>query len=129
MADEIIEVETDDAEIFVEECHIRLREEDAGVELLSCADENGRVLTKGTLTGYALIPVEMYDSLEEATDDLEEEVMRADAQATISYKLYETLKTIQHWDCLNPPRTDLLGDLAWLKKLVDAALAPSQKSN
>lgn len=32
------------------------------------------------------------------------------------------LRSIQQWDCLNPPRTDLCADLAWLKGLVDDAL-------
>src|SRR5260221_7110983 len=33
------------------------------------------------------------------------------------------LKMIAEWDCLNPPRPDLLSDLPWLKRLVDRALA------
>ena len=35
------------------------------------------------------------------------------------------LRSIQQWDCLNPPRTDLLNDLGWLKGLVDDALDAS----
>jgi hypothetical protein len=38
--------------------------------------------------------------------------------------LRTALRTIQEWDCLNPPRADLLGDLPWLKRVVDAALQP-----
>ena len=51
--------------------------------------------------------------LREESDDL-----RADNE-----RLREALKTIQAWDCLNPPRPDLLGDLPWLRRVVDAALA------
>lgn len=29
------------------------------------------------------------------------------------------LETISQWDCPNPPRADLLGDLPWLRRLVD----------
>ena len=37
------------------------------------------------------------------------------------------LKTIAQWDCLNPPRGDLLADLPWLRRIVDAAIAESTK--
>jgi len=37
--------------------------------------------------------------------------------------LEEALRRIQQWDCLNPPRADLLSDLPWLRGVVDAALA------
>jgi hypothetical protein len=37
------------------------------------------------------------------------------------------LKTIQGWDCLNPPQADLCADLPWLRRLVDAALDPETK--
>jgi hypothetical protein len=33
------------------------------------------------------------------------------------------LRTIQQWDCLNPPRSDLLSDLPWLRNIVDAAIS------
>ncbi len=33
------------------------------------------------------------------------------------------LLAIRQWDVLNPPRPDLLGDLPWLKKIVDDALS------
>lgn len=33
------------------------------------------------------------------------------------------LRSIQQWDCLNPPRTDLFSDAIWLRKIVDDALA------
>lgn len=36
------------------------------------------------------------------------------------------LRKIQQWDCLNPPRPELLADLPWLKRVVDAALDDSQ---
>lgn len=32
------------------------------------------------------------------------------------------LQRISEWDCLNPPRQDLLGDLPWLRRLVDELL-------
>ena len=32
------------------------------------------------------------------------------------------LRAISQWDMLNPVRTDLIGDLGWLKKLVDEAV-------
>jgi hypothetical protein len=35
----------------------------------------------------------------------------------------EALAKIGEWDCLNPPRADLLSDLPWLRATVDAALA------
>jgi hypothetical protein len=34
------------------------------------------------------------------------------------------LKTIQGWDCLNPPQADLCADFPWLRRLVDMALEP-----
>jgi small-conductance mechanosensitive channel len=37
-------------------------------------------------------------------------------------ELETALRTIQAWDCLNPPRSDLLADLPWLRNVVDAAL-------
>jgi len=37
--------------------------------------------------------------------------------------LRATLHSIQSWDCLNPPRADLLADLPWLRRLVDDALS------
>lgn len=40
-------------------------------------------------------------------------------------RLRGILQTIQGWDCLNPPRADLLGDLPWLRKLVDEGLSPN----
>ncbi len=38
------------------------------------------------------------------------------------YAMQSALVKIQQWDCLNPPRADLLSDLPWLRKLVDDAL-------
>lgn len=35
----------------------------------------------------------------------------------------DALQQISRWDCLNPPRPELLADLPWLKKLVDEALS------
>ena len=32
------------------------------------------------------------------------------------------LRTIQQWDCLNPPNSSLLSDLPWLRSVVDDAL-------
>lgn len=32
------------------------------------------------------------------------------------------LLQIQQWDCLNPPRAELLADLPWLRRTVDQAL-------
>ncbi len=37
-------------------------------------------------------------------------------------KLEATLHQILQWDCLNPPRPDLLADLPWLRKLIERAL-------
>lgn len=37
--------------------------------------------------------------------------------------LRAAVKTIGEWDCLNPPRGDLLSDLPWLRQVVDSALA------
>lgn len=36
--------------------------------------------------------------------------------------LKAALIKIQQWDCLNPPRSELLADLPWLKRLVDETL-------
>lgn len=41
----------------------------------------------------------------------------------------DALRKIQQWDCLNPPRSDLLADLPWLKRLVDEALGDSQSES
>jgi hypothetical protein len=45
------------------------------------------------------------------------------SQARRIAELEGALKTIRAWDCLNPPRPDLLGDLPWLRSVVDAALS------
>jgi len=37
-------------------------------------------------------------------------------------KLRTALQQIQQWDMLNPPQTDVVADLGWLKRLVDEAL-------
>jgi len=44
-------------------------------------------------------------------------------ERNVSYFRLLALKMIAEWDCLNPPRSDLLSDLSWLKRLVDRALA------
>lgn len=41
-------------------------------------------------------------------------------------KYERALRAIQKWDCLNPPRGELLSDLPWLKQLVDTALSESE---
>jgi hypothetical protein len=41
-------------------------------------------------------------------------------------QLRAALIRIQGWDCLNPPRQDLLHDLPWLRRLVDEALGAGQ---
>jgi hypothetical protein len=41
-------------------------------------------------------------------------------------RLRAALTRIQGWDCLNPPRHDLLHDLPWLRRLVDEALGAGQ---
>ena len=38
-------------------------------------------------------------------------------------KYRTALQQIAQWDVLNPPRSELLSDLPWLKKLVDDALS------
>jgi hypothetical protein len=40
-----------------------------------------------------------------------------------AHRYRSALLQIKQWDCLNPPRPDLLSDLPWLKKLVDDALS------
>jgi hypothetical protein len=42
-------------------------------------------------------------------------------------RLRAALIRIQEWDCLNPPRQDLLHDLPWLRRLVDEALGAGQE--
>lgn len=39
-------------------------------------------------------------------------------------RLREALERILGWDCLNPPRRELLEDLPWLRRLVETALRP-----
>ncbi len=46
---------------------------------------------------------------------------RDEALATVG-RLRQTLMTIQQWDMLNPPQTDRVSDLGWLRRLVDRAL-------
>jgi hypothetical protein len=41
-------------------------------------------------------------------------------------RLRTALIRIQKWDCLCPPRQDLLHDLPWLRRLVDEALGAGQ---
>lgn len=38
-------------------------------------------------------------------------------------QLEHVLRTIQKWDCLNPPNSELCADHPWLKQLVDEAIA------
>lgn len=38
-------------------------------------------------------------------------------------RLREGLRRIRGWDCLNPPRADLLADLPWLAREIDVLLA------
>jgi hypothetical protein len=47
---------------------------------------------------------------------------RAAASEQDASRLREALQQIQSWDCLNPPRADLLADLPWLRRIVDAAM-------
>ena len=37
------------------------------------------------------------------------------------------LLKIQEWDCLNPPRSDLLCDLPWLRDVVDTAMSQQEE--
>jgi hypothetical protein len=52
----------------------------------------------------------------------------ADLEALLAEvdRLRAALIRIQGWDCLNPPRQDLLHDLPWLRRLVDEALGTEQ---
>lgn len=69
--------------------------------------------------------------LEQAADEIERladelAVQRETSTAALLAerdRLRAALGRIQKWDCLNPPRADLLGDLPWLRRLVDEALA------
>lgn len=45
-----------------------------------------------------------------------------EAEKRKSERLEAALRTIQQWDCLNPPAVELLQDLSWLRKLVSIAL-------
>jgi hypothetical protein len=56
-----------------------------------------------------------------ALDRQEGAEVRADRDA---YRA--ALVKISEWDCLNPPQSDLLGDLPWLRSVVDAALDGDQ---
>lgn len=62
----------------------------------------------------------------EFSDRLMEVTHERDALAVENARLRAALTHIQRWDCLNPPRGDLLADLPWLARLVDAALATTE---
>lgn len=62
------------------------------------------------------------DALAARVKVLEADLQDRDELAQRNTVMAEALVTIQHWDCLNPPRPDLLGDLPWLRRVVDAAL-------
>lgn len=51
-----------------------------------------------------------------------------DAQAETIRRMGEALRSVQAWDMLNPPQTDVVADLAWLKRTIDAALASPQSA-
>jgi hypothetical protein len=44
--------------------------------------------------------------------------------AEVAYRV--ALETILQWDMINPPRTEIIADLAWLRGLVETALAAGQ---
>ncbi len=50
---------------------------------------------------------------------LADEVRRQQARIQ---ELEKALRTIQQWNCLNPPEPDMLLDLPWLGRFVNAAL-------
>lgn len=62
--------------------------------------------------------------------DFEELIRLAHSQLDADHHYYKTeaerlraaLQKISEWDCLNPPNPQLLGDLPWLRQLVDDAL-------
>jgi hypothetical protein len=58
-------------------------------------------------------------------DRLTGELQRANKRIR---ELEYIVRAISQWDMLNPVRNDLVGDLGWLKKLVDdpCIYAPSQ---
>lgn len=41
-------------------------------------------------------------------------------------RLKAALQAIAAWDMLNPPQTDRVADLGWLRRLVDDALGPAR---
>lgn len=48
---------------------------------------------------------------------------RLEASERDAERMRAGLETLRAWDCLNPPRTDLLADLGWVARTIDAALA------
>jgi len=66
------------------------------------------------------------DSLSVMVDKRDAAVASAEQARREADQLRAALRTIQEWDCLNPPQADLCADLPWLKQLVDAALAGVQ---
>jgi hypothetical protein len=61
-----------------------------------------------------------------ATSAITEQLNRAVALRRECDRLRAALIRIQEWDCLCPPRQDLLHDLPWLRRLVDEALGAGQ---
>lgn len=67
------------------------------------------------LSEVAAVAASAYGFAKHAEESLRRELAAKD----------EALRAIRSWDCLNPPRADLLADLPWLRRLVDSALAGS----
>jgi hypothetical protein len=54
---------------------------------------------------------------------------RAEAAERRAAEAEKVLRTIQQWDCLNPPDAALCADLPWIKHLVDDALRAEGSGN
>jgi hypothetical protein len=89
-----------------------------GVTVADTWDETGcRARLAGVARPYDVIACRELDR--HAAADLEAALAEID-------RLRAALMRVQEWDCLNPPRQDLLHDLPWLRRLVDEALGAGQ---
>lgn len=70
------------------------------------------------LRDYDTVNTNLTSTQERCTELVEE----ARVERRRRKKLEHALHQILQWDCLNPPRSEVLHDLPWLRKLVETAL-------
>jgi len=62
------------------------------------------------------------DNLRSTQERCNELLEEARSERRRRKKLEAALHQILQWDCLNPPRADLLADLPWLRNLIEKTL-------